>query len=355
DDWVVLMEDDVEEFVGYDHLETNVMITKYRRVVVKGKERYQLVFNITPFYAEGGGQVGDKGYIEFNGNRFDILDTKRENKLIIHITEKLPSDTSGKFHAVVDGNKRRLTASNHSATHLLHEALREVLGEHVEQKGSLVAPDHLRFDFSHFHKVEANELKKIEDLVNEKIRSNISLDEFKGVPLDEAKEMGAMALFGEKYGDLVRVIRFGSSIELCGGTHVSATGSIGLLKITSESAVAAGVRRIEAITSDTAFDFIESNLELVEEIKSTLKQPQDVLKAVNDLLAQNKSLQKELDDLNRQKAGNIKGDLLKSQQSINGINFISAKVELDANSVKDVAFQLKNEVDNLFLIVGSDM
>ena len=353
DDWVEVREDDIEEFVGYDHVETNVYLTKYRRVVVKGHERYQLVFNITPFYPEGGGQVGDKGYLEAPDCKVLILDTKKENKQIIHIAKDLPKNVNAKFRAVVDNGRRRLTTANHSATHLLHEALREVLGTHVEQKGSLVNADQLRFDFSHFQKVEPEELVAIERKVNDKVRANMALEEFKGVPIDEAKEMGAMALFGEKYGDLVRVIKFGTSVELCGGTHVQSTGDIGLFKIVTETAVAAGVRRIEAITSDKAFAFLESHVKLVDELSVLLKNPKNLIKTVQDLQDQNKQLQKEIEGYKRAKAGDLKGDLLKGARDVNGVQFIGAKVEMDAGSVKDLAFQLKKEVDNLFLIVGA--
>lgn len=353
-DWIELKEDDIEEFVGYEHTETNVYITKYRRVVVKGEERFQLVFNLTPFYPEGGGQVGDTGVIENDQESIAILTTKKENNQIIHITDTLPSNLEAKFKAVVDGEKRRLSTSNHTATHLLHEALRELLGTHVEQKGSLVSPKHLRFDFSHFEKVSAEQLLEIENMVNARIRQNIPLEEFKRMPLEDAKEMGAMALFGEKYADVVRVIKFGSSVELCGGTHVGATGDIGMIKIVGESAVAAGVRRIEAITSDSAFAYINEQLETVNQLNALLKNPKDIVKAIEDLQEQNKQLQKEIEVLNRKQAGNAKGDLKASATEINGVNFIASKLTMDAKSVKDLAFQLKNEIDNLFMVIGAE-
>ena len=261
DDWVTVFEDEREEFIGYDQLEANIKITRYRKVNIKGKDQYQLVFNFTPFYAEGGGQVGDVGCLSYGEEKIYVVDTKKENNVIVHFTEELPKDVTASFKATVDSETRELSESNHSATHLLHEALKEVLGSHVEQKGSLVNDMHLRFDFSHFQKVRAEEVKQIEEIVNNRIRKNIALDEKRNTPIEQAKEMGAMALFGEKYGDLVRVIKFGTSVELCGGTHVNSTANIGLFKISHENAVAAGIRRIEAITNKTAETFVANHLE----------------------------------------------------------------------------------------------
>ncbi|PCJ86732.1 MAG: alanine--tRNA ligase [Flavobacteriales bacterium] len=354
EDWVVLAEDDVEEFIGYERLEAEVKITRYRKIKAKGKQQYQLVFNLTPFYAESGGQVGDTGYIEAGGEKIEIIDTKKENNLIVHFTDTLPADLTKSFKAVVNHEKRLLTESNHSATHLLHQALREILGEHVQQKGSLVHPDYFRFDFSHFQKVTDEELAKIEALANQRIRENIELNEKQNTPMEEAKKMGAMALFGEKYGDTVRVIQFGESIELCGGCHVSATGKIGLFKITSESAIAAGIRRIEAITAETAEKYVSHQLELIKKLKALLKNPKDLQKSVSDLLKENQELQKKIEATNRQQASNLKGDLLKNAEEINGVKFIGTKVELDNNAVKDLAFQLNRENDNLFLILGNE-
>ena len=268
EDWISVAGGDEVDFIGYDNLEADVKITKYRKVTQKKKSFYQLVFNQTPFYAEGGGQVGDKGYIENGAGKVAIFDTKKENNLIVHLSTELPKDVETTFKAVVNETKRNLSASNHSATHLLHHALREVLGDHVEQKGSLVNDKYLRFDFSHFSKLTDEEVEKIEAMVTQQIRANVALDEKRAVAMEEAQNMGAMALFGEKYGDKVRVIKFGDSVELCGGTHVGNTGEIGLFKITSEGAVAAGVRRIEAITNAEAENFYKDKANTVAEVAS---------------------------------------------------------------------------------------
>jgi len=353
-DWVVLKEDDKEEFIGYDSLDTSVYITRYRKVVGNKKEFYQLVFNFTPFYAEGGGQVGDTGFIESEQEKIFITNTKKENDLIIHFSDKLPENPELLFHAVVNAKKRDLTNNNHTATHLLHKALNEVLGSHVEQKGSLVNEKYLRFDFSHFSKVTKEELAEIEQKVNVEIRNNIALDEMRNTPMKKAQELGATALFGEKYGDLVRVIKFGDSIELCGGTHVSSTGKIGLFKITSESSTAAGIRRIEAITSVAADEFVNEKLTLIEDIAEILKAPKNIKKSIEDLLIQNSKLNKEIEKLNAEKAGNLKGDLIKEIKEVNGINFLAKKVNLDTAGIKTIAFQLKAEVDNLFLVLANE-
>jgi alanyl-tRNA synthetase len=352
DDWVILTDDSTEEFVGYDHLETEVKIVKYRKVTQKQKTFFQLVFNLTPFYPEGGGQVGDKGFIEANGHRTAIFDTKKENNLIVHLAEKLPEETTALFKAVVNVEKRNSSACNHSATHLLHHALRTVLGTHVEQKGSLVNSDYLRFDFSHFAKVTDEEMTLIEEMVIAAIRNNISLDERRDVPMETAKGMGAMALFGEKYGDAVRVIRFGESVELCGGTHVPSTGKIGLFKITSESAVAAGIRRIEAISGSVAELFFKEKAEKLDKIAETLKNPKDIIKAVEDLQTKNIQLQKELEILMKEKASGMKNELKSKITAVNGVNLLSEIVDLDAGSIKDILFQLKGEVSNFFGILG---
>ncbi len=354
EDWVQVHTDAISEFIGYDTLTSPVKILKYRKVSQKQKAFYQLVFDKTPFYPEGGGQVGDKGYIELNDDKVFIFDTKKENNLIIHLTEKLPSNLEAVYTAVVNESKRVDSASNHSATHLLHHALRTVLGTHVEQKGSLVNPDYLRFDFSHFSKVTDEELERIETLVSEAIKQNISLDERRNTPIEEAKEMGAMALFGEKYGDAVRVIKFGDSVELCGGIHVPSTGKIGLFKITTETAVAAGIRRIEAITSTTAENYFKQKAKTLDSIALTLKNPKDLIKAVDDLLMKNNQMNKEIELLQKEKALAVKGDLKNKIEVINGINFLGTIVSLDAGSIKDILFQLKGEVDNFYGVIGGN-
>lgn len=352
-DWVVLKEDDAEEFIGYDYTEGDVYITRYREVKVKDKTIYQMVFNYTPFYPEGGGQVGDTGYIEFDGEKTFIFDTKKENNLILHYTKELPKILNGRFKAVVNKNKRDLTANNHTATHLVHAALRNVLGDHVEQKGSLVTEKSLRFDFSHFSKVTPEEIKQVEQLVNAEIRANHQLEESRQIPLEKAKEAGAMMLFGEKYGDVVRMIKFGESIELCGGIHVPSTSQIGTFKIISEGSVAAGIRRIEAITSVAADEYVNNQLETLGAVKELLKNAKDVEKAISELIDQNSKLQKEIEALKKEQAKGAKDDILKAAREINGIKFISAKVAMDANSVKDIAYQIKGQEDSFFFIVGS--
>ncbi|HET8809596.1 MAG TPA: alanine--tRNA ligase [Flavobacteriaceae bacterium] len=357
-DWQILLEDNTEEFIGYDQLESNVKIVKYRKTESKKEgELFQLVFNRTPFYPEGGGQVGDKGYLETsNGDVVYIVDTKKENNLIIHFSKSLPTPSSrgGNFKAVVDKNQRKKTEKNHSATHLLHQALREVLGEHVEQKGSLVNSNYLRFDFSHFGKMTTEEIDQVENFVNDRIDEQLSLQEQRNISYDQAIDEGAIALFGEKYGDSVRTIRFGKSMELCGGTHVRNTSSIWFFKILSESSVASGIRRIEAITGEVAKGFFQEQAENLQEIKSLLKNPHDVSKAIVSLQEENTALKKELEILQKQKAKNLKSELKNEIEAINGIHFLAKKVDLDAGGMKDLSFQLGEETENLFLIFGSD-
>ena len=357
-DWINVGEDEKTEFIGYDHLVSSVRIIKYRKIKQKNKDLIQLVFDKTPFYAESGGQVGDTGYIDNGKERINIIDTKKENELIIHICEKLPVHLEGDFSASVEVAKRKRTMNNHSATHLLHAALRQVLGKHVEQKGSLVNEKILRFDFSHFAAMSAEEIQKVEQIVNEKIRENIHLDEKRNVPIEEAKSLGAMALFGEKYGDFVRVITFDPkfSVELCGGTHVPATGSIGFFKIISESSVAAGVRRIEAITGEGAQEFLSSELQLLEELRSILKNPKDIIGAVKNLADEKHSLEKRLESLNLEKANHLKDDLAKRASRNNGYTLVLEKISVpNADALKNIAYALRNQFEDLLLVLAADV
>ncbi|MBL86037.1 MAG: alanine--tRNA ligase [Winogradskyella sp.] len=356
EDWTILVDDAEQEFIGYDALEANVKITRYRKVTSKKEgDMYQLVFNLTPFYAEGGGQVGDKGYLQDNhGDTVYIVDTKKENNVIIHFAKNLPDDLNDTFKAVVDQKQRFRTECNHTATHLLHQALREVLGTHVEQKGSAVHSKYLRFDFSHFSKLTVEELRDVENFVNARIDGKLALEEQRNVPMDQAISDGAMALFGEKYGDTVRTVRFGQSIELCGGTHVKNTGDIWHFKIVSEGAVAAGIRRIEAITYDAVKDFYFENNRAYFEMKDLLNNAQEPVKALQNLQDENASLKKQIEQLLKDKAKNLKGDLKNEITELNGVNFIAKKVDLDASGIKDLCFELGGEVDNLFALFGAD-
>ena len=353
DDWVDIHEDNREEFVGYDQLEAEVRITRYRKVSAKKKTFYQIVLSHTPFYPEGGGQVGDTGYLETANERISIVDTKKENGQIVHFAETLPANVKFPFRAVVDAEKRSATANNHSATHLLHEALREVLGTHVEQKGSLVSPEHLRFDFSHFAKVTDQEIAKIEQLVNSRVRANYGLEEFRNLPIGKAQKMGAMALFGEKYGDTVRAIKFGNSVELCGGTHVPATGHIGLLKIVHESAVAAGIRRIEAFTGIGAETFVAKEIAALREVQSILKNPGNPVGGIQSLQEENSRLQKEIEKLRAEKAGGMKDELFGKAVTINDIKLIATRVDLDNASIKNLVFELRNTQPNLLFVLAN--
>ncbi len=355
DDWVEIRKTDQTEFLGYDKLEAEIRIARYRKVTQQKKTFYQLVFDQTPFYGESGGQVGDSGTIESDGKKINVFDTQKENNLIVHLVEKLPENPADFFKATVNTERRMNIANNHTATHLLHAALRQVLGTHVEQKGSLVNADHLRFDFSHFQKMTDEEIEKVEEIVNAKIRQNSVLEENRAMPIEEAKKSGAMMLFGEKYGDAVRVVKFGESVELCGGTHVPATGNIGLLKIVSESAIAAGVRRIEAITAARAEKYVNDQIKTLNSVRETIKGSKDILGSVAALLQQNSELSKQLENFQRESLKIIKANLKSKVLFENGVNIISGIIEIDdAALLKDLAFQLKGEVENLFLVLGTE-
>ncbi|BCY28389.1 alanine--tRNA ligase [Flavobacterium okayamense] len=354
DDWNVLVQGNVEQFVGYDQTENEVKITRFRKVdSKKDGVMYQIVLDATPFYPEGGGQVGDKGVLVSANETIEIIDTKKENNLILHFAKRLPENVNATFQAKVNTELRDLCASNHTATHLLHQALRTILGTHVEQKGSLVAPNYLRFDFSHFAKVTEEELKQVEDFVNARIQEHLPLIERRSIPFAQAIEEGAMALFGEKYGDNVRAIKFGKSMELCGGIHVNNTADIWYFKIVSEGAVAAGIRRIEAITNQAAKDFFTNQENLLAEIKEMLKNPQDITKSVASLQDENAKLKKQVEQLLKDKAKNLKGELVSQIQNVNGVDFLAVQVDLDANGAKDLAYELGNNKDNLFVVLAT--
>ena len=356
-DWVVIKQGAEEvEFVGYDELSCETEIIKYRKVTTKGKTNFQLVLSRTPFYAESGGQVGDSGVLISGNQKVSILDTQKENNLIIHLCEKLPEEPGVLFTAQVDATRRASISNNHSATHLMHSALKKVLGAHVNQKGSLVNDNVTRFDFSHFAKVTDEEISAIEKMVNEKIRENIKLDERRNVPVQQAMEMGATALFGEKYGEFVRVITFDPeySRELCGGTHVPYTGQIGLFKIVSEGAVAAGVRRIEALTAASAEAYYQAALSKLNDLKEILKQPRDLVEKVNSLLEENTALHAKLASFMNEKAGALKKQLQEQAVVINGIRVIASKIDLpSADAIKDISFELRSKYDDLVFFVAT--
>jgi alanyl-tRNA synthetase len=357
-DWIILDNGSEVEFVGYETTESDARILRYRTVKQKGKEQVQIVLSKTPFYAESGGQVGDTGYLDANGERISIVDTKKENDLIVHFADQLPSVIDADVHVVVNAKKRLLTMNNHSATHLMHAALREILGAHVEQRGSLVNHKVLRFDFSHFAKMTDEEIKAVEDRVNEKIRENIQLDERREVPIEEAKAQGAMALFGEKYGEHVRMIIFDQdySVELCGGTHVPATGQIGLFKIVAESSIAAGIRRIEAITAVEAEKYVHQQEVLFKELKELLKNPKDIMAAVRSLVQDKNRIEKELEILQREKITSLKEVLIAQAREESGVNVIMAQLDLpDTDALKQLGFALKKQVDNLFLVLAANI
>lgn len=353
-DWQQVNEEHPTEFIGYDATQCDTTIIRYRKVTQKQREFYQLVLSQTPFYAESGGQVGDTGYLfDAQGNKTRIFDVKKENNLIVHLCESLPARLTDTFSAKIDIIRRINIQKNHSATHLLHHALRSVLGTHVEQKGSLVGPDYLRFDFSHFTKVTDKELEDVISRMEQQISANISLNEKRNTPINEAQTMGAMALFGEKYGDLVRVIQFGESIELCGGTHVKSTGEIGLVHIQSEAAVAAGIRRIEVITGQGAEAYFKQESAIMAEVRTMFKNPKEILKSIQDLMDQNQSLGKEIDGLIKERNKVIKRELESKIEEINGIPCLCQEVSIDSNSVKDILFQFKGQYPSFVGIVGN--
>jgi len=354
-DWIVLNGNDIAtEFVGYDHLETESRILKYRKIAAIKKTVYEIVLDKTPFYAESGGQVGDKGLLISGEEKLHVIDTKKENNLTVHIVVEEPKNPKGIYLSKVDDKTRLKTVNNHSATHLMHAALRNVLGTHVEQKGSLVDANRLRFDFAHFAKMTDEDIRQVEDIVNDKIRENIQCDTKNDVDINEATKMGAMALFGEKYGEKVRVITFDPdySVELCGGTHVKATGQIGLFKVISEGAIAAGVRRIEATTGKNAEIFVDDQLETLKAIKGEFRNQPNTLLAVKNAIEQNKKLEKELEKLQKEKAMQASADLFKNAEIINSIQFIAEKVELNVNQAKDLAHKLRNMADNVFIVLA---
>ena len=357
-DWTVLLPDSETEFVGYHLLETEARVVKYRKVSTKKSESYQLVLDATPFYAESGGQVGDTGYLQFGEEKVSVTDTKKENNLIVHFVKKLPADIALQCKVVVNKKRRKLIANNHTATHLLHAALRNALGTHVHQKGSLVNSDYLRFDFSHFSKLSEEEVAQVEREVNEKIMENIALEVLNDVPIDEATAMGAMALFGEKYGDKVRVIIFDPkySVELCGGTHVTATGEIGFCKITIETSVAAGVRRVEAVTGPTAYQYIASGMKDLGDVKRIFKNPKQAFGAVQKVVDENAQLRKEIERMQMERAGTIKNQLKTQAENINGLSFVAQQIEVaNAEMVKKIAYDLRNELPALFLVLGAEI
>ncbi len=352
-DWVTVNEGDCT-FVGYDNTENETIILRYRQTKQKNQTLYQIVLKETPFYAESGGQVGDTGFLICGDERIEVIDTKKENNLPIHITKQLPADASATFRAEVDLKKRNACAANHSCTHLIDQALRQVLGTHVEQKGSLVTPDAIRFDFSHFQKVTDEEIEQVERIVNARIRENIPLTDYRNIPIEEAKQLGAIALFGEKYGDHVRVVKFGSSIEFCGGTHVDATGRIGMVKIISESSVAAGVRRIEAITGEALEAHLYKAQNLMKEIHALFNNVPNLKATIMKSIAENAELKKEIEEYAKEKALATKNELLKDIKERAGVRYISAMLPAAPATVKDIVFALRQEQpENLFVVIGS--
>ena len=352
EDWVILREGETT-FLGYDYTECDTEILRYRKVKQKNKEYYQVVLSSTPFYAEMGGQVGDSGYLTDGTTKYEVFDTKRENNLPVHLMTKLPEDASCELTAVINIEKRHAAEANHTATHLLHEALREILGTHVEQKGSFVSPDVLRFDFSHFSKVEPSDLRKVEQLVNERIRENFPREEFRNVPIAEAQAMGAMALFGEKYGEEVRVLKYGTSIELCGGTHVSATGRIGFFRIISESSVAAGVRRIEAVTGAGAEKMLYQVEDLLKEVKELFNNNPQIITAIKKTIEENAELAQQVQAALKEKVASFKQHLLSQREELGGVRVFKVQQNVSAELIKDLAFQIAGEVSESFIFIGA--
>lgn len=352
EDWVILREGETT-FLGYDYTECDTEILRYRKVKQKNKEYYQVVLSSTPFYAEMGGQVGDSGYLTDGTTKYEVFDTKRENNLPVHLMTRLPEDASCELTAVINIEKRHAAEANHTATHLLHEALREILGTHVEQKGSFVSPDVLRFDFSHFSKVEPSELRKVEQLVNERIRENFPREEFRNVPIAEAQAMGAMALFGEKYGEEVRVLKYGTSIELCGGTHVSATGRIGFFRIISESSVAAGVRRIEAVTGAGAEKMLYQVEDLLKEVKELFNNNPQIITAIKKTIEENAELAQQVQAALKEKVASVKQHLLSQREELGGVRIFKVQQNVSAELIKDLAFQIAGELTESFIFIGA--
>ena len=354
-DWVYVGEDGTEsEFVGYDYTEHPTHIIKYREVQQKKRTAYEVILDKTPFYGEMGGEVGDSGVLVSENEEIKVLDTKKENGVAIHIVDKLPSQPEAEFMACVDVERRRAIEANHTCTHLLDEALRQVLGAHVEQKGSLVTADSLRFDFSHFEKVTAEQLREVEHIVNAKIRQDIPLKEYRDYPIEEAKKLGAIALFGEKYGDRVRIVQFGTSVEFCGGCHASSTGCLGMVKIISESSIAAGVRRIEAITGKGVEDMLDGMQDFVADLKSLFNNAPDLMATIQKAISENKELQAQVDSFKAQKAQEYKKALIEKARDINGVKVMSSVFPLDAQNAKDIAFQLRGQfADHLLVVIGS--
>ena len=351
-DWVELKAGE-SEFIGYDFLDADVEILKYRKIKQKNKEMFQIVFDRTPFYAEMGGQMGDSGYIESAEGKFEIIDTKKENNLSVHLATKMPSDPTASFHAYVNTKKRQNTACNHTATHILDYALRTVLGSHVEQKGSLVSSEMLRFDFSHFQKVTPEELRQVEKLANKMVRENIALEEARDMPIDEARAMGAIALFGEKYGDKVRVVKYGPSVELCGGTHVKSTGMIGMIKILSESSVAAGVRRIEAVSGEAAENYIDATFDEVNSLKEFFAGTPSLLNSVKKSIEENASLKKEVEKYMQERIQVIKDKMIEQATTLGDYKLVVLKGEYNAEFAKSIAFQVRNTVKENLVFIGA--